>query len=193
MRRKAIHEAQVVVEDNDNEPTTLPETQSQPAQQTTERIYRGSQEIDHDLFKLEPARMKKNVSFTDVPNVVEIEHCHIFHTVDSAGRPQEACNDVGGHHHDVTVIRTGQVPNLVIGQPVRFVRQRRRGRLVRVSVPIVIDQSDDGQPIHDSHIHAVRYMGSQKIKLRSPNVEAAKFEMAENMKRNPSPIPGIVG
>jgi hypothetical protein len=150
------------------------------------RVYRGTQTVDHDLFKLNVAVMKKNVSYTDIPDMQNFEHCHIFHTVDSGGRKQTACNDVGGHHHDIEVVppQKGGVPTLRISGPRKWVRDRRRGRL---SVPVDSHLSEEDQ---DRHTHTFTYLGSEKIKLREPNVEYAKFEAAIRAKQEPT-IEGV--
>jgi len=170
--------------DSDSEPQS-----SAPV--STPRIYKGTQEVDHDLFKLEVAKMRRNVSYTDEPEIVSIEHVHIFHTVDSNGRAQDACGPVGGHFHEIIVKRdTKGVPTLVVGQPRKYVREKKRGRLVRVAVPIPIDA--DGEEF-DTHTHTFTYLGSERIKLRVANVEAAQFESAERIRVNPPNVPGVIG
>jgi hypothetical protein len=151
------------------------------------RFYSGEQEIDHDLFKLEIATMKKNVSFTDVPDYEKIEHVHMFHTVDSNGKKQETCSPVGGHFHMVEVLseRDG-VPALKISPPMKYVTQRKNGRKVRVAI-LLTDEDPDG----DTHTHTVRYLKSEKIVLRQANAEFATYEGRINSIQNPS-IDGIV-
>lgn len=146
------------------------------------RVYKGTRTVDHDLFKLEVAKMAKNVSFTDIPQVEFFEHCHIFHTVDSSGRKQDASNAVGGHHHDITVsMSESGVPELKVSQPRKWVKKKIKGRFQRLSVPIRLDNEEGGEV--DTHTHAVRYMGSERIQLRDTNVEFAKFESAIRSKQ----------
>jgi hypothetical protein len=153
------------------------------------RIYKSTQEIDHDLFKLEPAMMRKNVSFTEIPQVERFEHCHIFHTVDSNGKKQVGSTAVGGHHHPVkVVVNADGVPTLEVGEPRRWVKRKVRGVMVRVEEPIYLNAEQDER---DSHTHEVTYLGSEKIMLRKPNVEFAKLDGELKAKREPS-IDGVL-
>lgn len=133
------------------------------------RVYKNTQEIDHDLFKLSPAEMKKNVSFTEHTRYEYFMHSHIFHTVDSNGRVQDTCNSVGGHHHAITVEKNGEgVPVIHVSPAMKYISKKINGRLKRVAVPV----------LDDEHTHEIEYLGSEKIKLRQANIEFAKFDAA---------------
>lgn len=157
------------------------------------RVYKSSQEVDHDLFKLTVAKMIKNGGFNpDVPMIEHHEHTHWFHTVDSSGRPQVASTPTGGHHHAVKVIvgKDG-VPTLEVSEPRRWVKRKVRGtrnKFKRVEEPVFIGTGEDAEK--DTHTHDVQYCGSEKITLRQPNVEAAKFESALKAQREPT-IEGV--
>ncbi len=140
------------------------------------RVYKGTQIVDHDLFKLEVAKMTKNVSYTDVPDLVKLEHVHMFHTVDSNGKKVSMSSAVGGHHHDITVVpgKDG-VPTIQVSEPRKIVVRKRKGRIERLSVPVVLDP-ESGEV--DDHTHSVTYLGSERITLRKTNPEFAKFESA---------------
>jgi hypothetical protein len=156
------------------------------------RIYKGTQQIDHDLFKLKVALMTKNVSFTDRPELVEFEHCHIFHTYDSNGKKQDTCSAVGGHFHPI-VVRQGKdgVPVIEVGPPRKWVLKRIRGRNQRVMAPIDLGDTDkNGNPLFDEHTHEVDYLGSERITLRQSNVEFAKMEASIKARQEPS-IDGV--
>jgi hypothetical protein len=147
------------------------------------RVYKGTQELDHDLFKLKVGTMLKDISFTDMPDLVKIEHCHIFHTIDSNGKKQHECNAVGGHTHSVEVVETDGVPSLVVGPASRWTRQRvKGGRMIRVLTPIE----------HDDHTHDWEYLGSERIRLRENNMEFAKYQAMVKEKQEPT-IDGVVG
>ncbi len=151
------------------------------------RFYQGTEEIDHDLFKLESATMKKNVSYTDVPDYEKIEHVHMFHTVDSNGRKQDASTAVGGHFHLVTVIdQANGVPTLDVSGPMKHVMKRVKGKKTRVAIPLT-DEDEDG----DTHTHAVTYLKSEKIKRREANAAFASYEAEIAAKQNPS-LPGVI-
>lgn len=160
-----------------------PGVESKPAPQAEPqaRVYRNSQVIDHDLFKLRIATMRKNVSWTDKADIQLIEHVHMFHTVDSSGKKLTACGQVGGHHHDVEVIGTGPdgVPQLKVSGPRKYVRHRKLGK---ISVPLSELGDEDG----DFHTHKVDYLGSEKIQIRQVNIEYAKFAAAQAALQAPS-------
>ncbi len=143
--------------------------------------------MPHDLFKLAVATMEKNVSYDDKPDVVKLEHCHIYHTIDSSGKPQNTSTAVGGHFHMVEVIAgDGGVPTLKVGPPVKWVKKRVRGVMKKIMQPIFLESAsvdDDGRPDNaerhkDTHTHEVLYLGSEEITLRKPNIEAGKVTAA---------------
>src|SRR5690606_13018774 len=52
-----------------------------------QRVYAKQQELDHDLYKLEVAHLRRNASYNDdAPVWEQIEHCHFFHSIDTRGR-----------------------------------------------------------------------------------------------------------
>ncbi len=152
------------------------------------RVYKSTQEIDHDLFKLEVAHMSKNVSYTDVPFIERYEHVHVFHTVDSNGKVQTTSTPVGGHHHEVEVVAGPDgVPTLKVSQPRRWVKRKVKGVMKRMPEPIWLDAEHSES---DEHTHEVTYLGSEKITLRTPNMEFAKFDANVRAVREPS-IEGV--
>jgi hypothetical protein len=129
-----------------------------------ERIYSGQQSVDHDLYKLDLAVFKRNISYNKSrPQLEDIEHVHHFHSVDSRGRPQEYSNDVGGHTHRITYDEQGIAQ---CGPAVQRVKQIVNGRPVTTYKEIP----------YDKHTHAVSYRWSQKITPSTPNVEWAKVQ-----------------
>jgi hypothetical protein len=181
-----------------NAPPQPPDTEAEADARTqapdaSPRVYRNSQIIEHDLFKLNVATMRKNISFTDVPEYAQIEHVHIFHTVDSNGNRQTSCTSVGGHHHDIEVLPAvnGGVPHIRVSGPKKWVRVKRKGR---VSVPV--SAPDEPGTEHDQkgdfHTHKVTYLGSEKIQLRVANMEFAKLEATVQARTNPAPVEGVI-
>lgn len=150
------------------------------------RVYKGTQEIDHDLYKLSVATMRKNVSWEPKkPDIVRIEHVHIFHTVDSNGKKQNTCNQVGGHHHDIEVTHVnGGAPQIRVSEPRKYIRDED-GR--KQSVPL----NRAGDRNGDFHIHEVEYLGSERIKIRETNIEYAKFQAAMTAVQSPK-VEGVV-
>jgi len=163
------------------------------------REYKNQGDVDHDLFKLTVAKMKKNVSWNDSPEIVDMEHCHMFHTVDSSGKRLDQSSAIGGHFHPIKVVAVeGQVPRLEVGPARKWVMKKKNGALVRTAVPIVLvaefndDENGNSQPLIDNHSHGAVYLGSEKIKLRQANMEAAKFESALKLQREPA-VDGVFG
>lgn len=155
---------------------------------TQKRIYRGDTEIDHDLYRLKVAHMVKNVSYTEIPDYEKIEHCHIFHTVDSNGKKQTACSPVGNHFHEVKLVeREGGVPSLEVSAAMRWATRRIKGRVKRVAEPI----SDRDGNVYDTHTHDFEYMRSERIKLRVQNAEAAKAEAIMARRVEPEMLAGV--
>lgn len=171
-------------------PTTDTPASDQPKAMRQARVMKGEAEIYHDLFKLSPSTMLRDVGYTGSPNLIPLEHCHIFHTVDSNGRKQEACSPVGGHFHFIKIIgEKDGVPQLEISKPKKWVMKRVKGmkKPKRVAVDVVFGEAFDGEhQDSDDHSHEYEYIRSEKIKLRVPNIEAIKLEGQIQAIQNPS-------
>jgi hypothetical protein len=137
------------------------------------RIYKQDREINHDLYKLEVAQMMKNMMWHPVPpeDYVKIEHCHFFHTFDSAGIKQTRTTSVGGHFHLVEVIDNGPdaAPTVkCVSGP--MTEKRVRNKYTKKYEKKIVPVNDV-----DNHTHEVTYMQSDVLKLRKMNDEAAKL------------------
>lgn len=155
--------------------------------QATERVYKGTQEVDHDLFKLEVAPMLKNVSFSEEkPRYEQTEHVHWFHTVDSMGQPMKHTPAVGGHFHEIILVTDakGGLPKAMCSPPMKWVRgPGANGRMQRIAVELD----------YDRHTHTLKYEGSERFKIRNAvNTEFAKLQAALEAKK-PSSVDGIKG
>ncbi len=155
-------------------------------EQTNKRIYKGTQEVDHDLFRLKPSAMFKNISYNKTKPILEpVEHGHIFHTVDSNGKKQDRCHKVGGHFHLVETISgvQGSHPTIKVSKAMHLVRERDElgaEKIVPQEIP------------HDKHTHDWEYIGSEKVKVRQINDEYVKF-IATMDSRKPQKVDGVVG
>lgn len=156
-----------------------PSTQQQPK---FERIFTTSQEVIHDLFILEPAKMLKNIAIQGLVDYTPVVHQHFFHTYDSDGLPQTFCSPIGGHFHEITVSldpETGSPiakcsPPLIWGKK----KDLKSGKFKRALIPANED---------DQHTHEVSYLRSQKIPKRVKSVEAAKIQIMEAQKSSEKP------
>lgn len=150
------------------------------------RIFRGNVKIHHDLFKLEVSIMKKNVAWDGTLELVSVEHCHFFHTVDSDGNKQIYSSTIGGHFHDMEVIHTDEGVPLVkcVSGPKQIAKKKNRdtGKYQKVTIPV---------NNWDNHTHGIIYLNSHEVTKRKANVEAIKIQTIEAQKI--APIPGVTG
>lgn len=125
----------------------------------------------HSLYKLNAANFKKNTSYTSTPKWEEVEHCHFFHTISSAGTPQTECAPVGGHFHILEVVKpaTDNEPAVYkCSGPKRRVRQKdAEGNWVVVIAPA------NGV---DNHTHEVEYKHSEIWSPPQMNEEFVKYQ-----------------
>lgn len=129
-------------------------------------IIKGSQEFRHDLFKSDVKNLLKNTSFKPgVVDIVRIEHAHIFHSHDSAGKEQQYTSTVGGHFHKVETSIDDE-GNLIAkcGPALRVnIRKSKRGGQKKVVGPV--QWANDGEMgdevIVDDHTHVLGYQSSE--------------------------------
>ena len=147
------------------------------------RFYMGNAEFEHDVFKLQPANMRKNMGYNPASPLWEmIEHSHIYHSINSRGQKQVTCTPIGGHCHEVVVKETGGVPEIVsVGPPVVKRIKKEGNRRVPVWAPIA----------GDDHTHKVGYIRSEKIRPAKINKEFVKFQSSQRLA--PPPVDGVVG
>ena len=131
--------------------------------------YRGKEEVTHHLFKLQVAKMIKDHGYDEEKTkLVGYEHTHVYHSVDSRGRPQDTSTPIGGHFHEIEIIenKDGLEPTLKIGPALRKVARRVGKSIVKSTAPVP----------HDQHTHESIYLWSEKLKPRKMNVEFAKMQ-----------------
>jgi hypothetical protein len=119
--------------------------------------------------------MRKNMGYNPKKPVWEsIEHAHLYHTVDSSGKPLTKCTPVGGHFHDVEMHENpdGGAPILKVGPPMRYIGTVEDGRIVKTVAPVK----------GDNHTHEAVYLHSEKIKPRRMSEEYLKFRAKQDSK-----------
>lgn len=169
----------------------------------SQRFYQGQESLDHDLYKLDVAKMRRNTAIQGEPPVLDdIEHVHHFHSVDSSGRKQTRSYAIGGHFHEMELVKpaTKKTPAIYrCGPPMRDARVKIRGKIQKKCVPAVVyqDKNEKGEPIAggerilDTHSHEVVYLRSNKIQMRKVNPDAVNVVAREaNLT---APIPGVSG
>lgn len=152
-------------------------TQATPGPQPLGRTFHTQKQFMHDLFKLKVAVMLRNESVfeNDAPNLIRLEHCHVFHTITSDGKKQTRSSSIGGHFHKMEIVEQqgeGLPPKVrCISGPMKEVVKLVHGKRVKVEVP-----AND----FDDHTHEIEYDRSNVIVERTRNVEAAKAEAQIN-------------
>lgn len=158
-------------------------------------------EVDHHLFKLMAAPMKKNTSFTPgSPSIVELEHAHIFHSHDEKhGTPNARCTPVGGHTHEIKIewgkdASGDKFPKKVVcGPAVRLTAESRGQGRAPIKKWVQIKFEDDGNDavIVDDHVHELKYLRAERInsvkREQQRNVERAKIASTMSA-RPPEPV-----
>lgn len=138
-------------------------------------IMKNQREMRHDLFKAELHKFKKNTEWRKgMVSLIELEHTHIYHTINSQCKTQKYTNAVGGHFHEITTAVDAE-GNIVAkcGPPLRYgVRRLPNGgfkkKLERCTWFDGMN-GPEGREIVDDHIHDMTYLSSEMI-----NVDSAK-------------------
>ena len=133
-----------------------------PAQEPGRQIvWKGQREFRHDLYKLKVAAFLKNTSYqSGIVKAVEVDHCHFFHSHNSQGKAQTITNAVGGHYHEITQDKDG---NMVCGPALREVFKKRAGRQRKYVEPVKWLDEEKDRFVEDTHIHEVEYQHSEVI------------------------------
>lgn len=161
----------------------------QPEQQS-KRIYKGEQEVDHDLFVLEDATMQKDVSWDHSGIYENVTHKHFFHTFDSNGKKHTYAVPIAGHTHEVEWSED-QDGNLTAkcGPAIRVRKSKK--------YPMFPKDNNGNYKCHReaperaNHVHEVKYKRSERLKLRKFSDDAAQAmqgRLAEQAKlaKNPA-------
>lgn len=142
-------------------------TQRTPKSQPTGQkiVFKDHRSFRHDLFKLELATMKKNVSWkVHEPMIENVEHVHFYHSHSSQGKPLKTCNSVGGHFHEVT-IEIDQDGNVkaTCSPPIQEKEIILKHGVRKEIQPIKFFDEKSQKTIVDDHVHAVTYLHSEQL------------------------------
>ncbi len=144
-----------------------------PTNAIAKRIWKGSEKIEHSLFKLAPATHLKNVSYQPFkPKIENVSHTHFFHSVDRKGKANTYCAPMAGHFHKVTALWEGDdLKSVECGPAIRYKwRQDRRGNMYRNLEGVLYkgEAEDGSQDKADKHTHSIEYVRSEIIPLGKP-------------------------
>lgn len=151
------------------------------------RYLRENMTIYHDLYKLNVASMLRNLSWNskeEPQQVIDVEHTHFFHTVDSSGKKLIYSSPVGGHFHKLKITDQGNhKPPLVECLPGAYVFKKLKinGRWQKLPVlqEVRINKRNHAgeltEKVNDSHTHTVDYIKSDILSQRKLSPEAAKI------------------
>jgi len=132
----------------------------------------------HSLYKLLSTTFKRNTSYTGTPTWEDVDHCHFFHTISSAGQVQTECVPVGGHFHEMILVTPATETEPAVYKcsgPLKKVRQRGKNGGWEV-----VSQAANGV---DFHTHDVEYRHSEIWAPPAVNEEFLKFQAAEISKQ----------
>ena len=129
-------------------PTTEPKKE-----QEVKRSFRHDTTVHHDLFRLELAQTKKNISYKeDSPLWEAVEHKHFFHSVDSDGKAQNKCVPSAGHYHYVNIKEIDGELIAEVSKP--YTMRIKKGKKIEVEYS------------NDKHTHDATYLLSEEVKRR---------------------------
>lgn len=145
---------------------------------------KGQRRDWHHLFKADVRPMKKNVSFQKgQPRIEELEHTHLFHTVNSQLKPQKHSSTVGGHFHELEwAVGADGIPKVVkCGPPMtyRYVSKPGGQKKRQGAVKWRDMRNEDGDEhvfVEDKHTHTFKYIHSEELQERAGRPSAPSLE-----------------
>lgn len=160
------------------EPAAEVQAEEQEAEQhqevTAPRIInRHDVSYRHDVYKLEPKAMMKNVSYVHLePDLQSLDHSHIFHSHNDRGQRKTKCESMGGHWHEIEtyVDKQGNLKAKCGPALEEKVTMGNTGKTYTTIVPRSFEKEikageHAGQvmKIVDDHVHEVTYLGSEQL------------------------------
>lgn len=128
---------------------------------------RSKVRLMHHLFKGSVEKFLKNTSWQrGVVRIEPVEHVHFYHTINSMGMEQKYTNSVGGHFHEVKVVKneSGEIVRVDCGPALKKIMRKTPSGLGKTTYePIKFDDKENGQIIVDDHKHSFEYKGSDEI------------------------------
>lgn len=147
-----------------------PATQAQPAANITPKlVMKGERVFQHHLFLSDVAKCKKNTSYEpDQPMLVDMEHKHVFHTIDSKGRKQLISSHALGHFHMMMWGIDGEGNLYAKSGPAlkKVAKHLRDGSTQMVDSPIFWTDLQDNR-FNDDHNHEWEYQHSEEFTAKS--------------------------
>lgn len=140
-------------------------------------VWKDKRSFRHDLFKLEPAVMKQNVSWKkDEPMLQDVTHAHIYHSHSSSGIANRTSQAMGGHFHEVKVsVDTDGNLKATCGPPLRIVEKMlKTGGVRKVEEPLEWFHEKLNKKIVDDHRHECTYQFSETISPEKSRAQATE-------------------
>jgi hypothetical protein len=139
--------------------------------EVVKKVFKGTQEFEHSLFKLELATFLKNTSYKFMrPEIQNVEHVHFYHSVNKQGKPNKYCSPVAGHFHEMSVEWDGEeIKKMVCGPPLTMKKIKIPGttRAVKKITEVVYERIDmntgERSDVVDKHIHEMSYIHTETI------------------------------
>jgi hypothetical protein len=130
------------------------------------RVFKGEQTVHHDLFQLQPEKVRKNVGYDPKkPIIEEYDHIHWFHSFDSSGRPQKYSSPQAGHIHEVEWEVVDGKPTITkVGPPLSSTSKKLGKNRA----------ADPSGHLRDNHVHEAVYRYSEVLNIRRLSEEAQR-------------------
>lgn len=151
--------------------------------QTINRIWKDKRSFTHDLFKLLPAMMKKNLSYKRLdPKLEDSEHSHFFHSHSIEGLQLDKSTPIGGHFHKITIKVVNGKMEAECSEPLRIVEKMlSSGGTIKLEEPVQWVSERMGKTIVDTHTHDVQYLYSEE--MSQEKVKAIQNQNADVISR----------
>ena len=145
---------------------------------------KGERVFQHHLFLSDVAKCKKNTSYEpDQPMLVDMEHKHVFHTIDSKGRKQLISSHALGHFHQMSWGMDSEGNLYAKSGPAlrKVAKHLRDGSVQMVDSPIFWTDLQD-QRYNDEHTHSWEYQHTEEFTAKSlaSQRKANQEELIEN-------------
>ena len=128
---------------------------------------RSKVKLMHHLFKGSVEKFLRNNSWKKgMVEIDGIEHTHYFHTINSMGMEQKYTAAVGGHFHEVTVVKNakGEITEAICGPALKKVIKKTPSGISKTTyAPIKYMDKENDREVVDDHKHVLEYKGSDEI------------------------------
>ena len=159
-------------------------------------VMKGNREFRHDLFHMSVEKAIRNDTFRKgvvVPRFVE--HKHIFHTHNSAGKAQTYTNKVLGHYHEIKwkVDKDGELV-ATCGPAIRDTQVKRAGKIrTKRAQPVTWIDEENERLVTDDHKHKMTYEHSEYLSQNKIKAAQTAGQMIQQQQAKEAQLASDVG